>query len=333
MRALRARAARPPGACRDDRWSRRSRTTWTWPWPTRTSRLRWPSTTAGTSSTAIPSLWTGEAIFGVLSLVTRDFAPLADRLEPRPAAARGDSRRSSAGCAKIVQEAPLDWKGRARRECQAAVTLFDATLPAWVETEVPAAGAAWTVASRRAARAFEAFDAWLGPVGQPTLLAAFRSSMPTRRRSASRPAATCWPCCWPAATSSPRRSTTCCARRPTRSTKPRHASTRCRGRTAAGRRCRSCWPAITPRPTSTSPASSGSGAPARRPPTRTTWSPGPTRRSATCRSRRTPARPRPISTTCTTARRRRSIPSAPSSTSSRRSMACRPRRSRPGCAG
>jgi hypothetical protein len=28
-----------------------------------------------------PSLWTGEAIFGVLSLVTRDFAPLEDRLD------------------------------------------------------------------------------------------------------------------------------------------------------------------------------------------------------------------------------------------------------------
>ena len=29
---------------------------------------------------ANPSLWTGEAIFGVLSLVTRDFAPLGERL-------------------------------------------------------------------------------------------------------------------------------------------------------------------------------------------------------------------------------------------------------------
>ena len=126
-----------------------------------------------------PSLWTGEAIFGVLSLVTRDFAPLSDRLES--ARQRLEAMPAFLEPArKIIQEAPLDWKGRARRECQAAAKLFGETLPAWVETEVPASGAAWTIASRRAVRAFEAFDAWLGPIGQPTLLPAFRSSMPRR---------------------------------------------------------------------------------------------------------------------------------------------------------
>jgi hypothetical protein len=43
---------------------------------------------------ANPSLWTGEAIFGVLSLVTRDFAPIGDRLRaahhPRRRAGRLD---------------------------------------------------------------------------------------------------------------------------------------------------------------------------------------------------------------------------------------------------
>ena len=39
-----------------------------------------------------PSLWTGEAIFGVLSLMTRDFAPLAERLESAPAASRRPAR-------------------------------------------------------------------------------------------------------------------------------------------------------------------------------------------------------------------------------------------------
>ena len=120
--------------------------------------------------------------------MTRDFAPLADRLES--ARQRLEAIPAFLGrMREVVTAAPLDWKGRARRECQAAVTLFDRTLPAWVETEVPAAGAAWTVASRRAARAFEAFDAWLGPVGQPTLLSAFRSSMPdapSERESAGR---------------------------------------------------------------------------------------------------------------------------------------------------
>jgi len=41
-----------------------------------------------------PAIWTGEAIFGVLSLVTRDFAPLAERLDHADGAAHGALRRS-----------------------------------------------------------------------------------------------------------------------------------------------------------------------------------------------------------------------------------------------
>ena len=65
-----------------------------------------------------PSLWTGEAIFGVLSLVTRDFAPLAERLES--ARQRLEATPRFLGHVReVVRAAPLDWKGRAKRECQA----------------------------------------------------------------------------------------------------------------------------------------------------------------------------------------------------------------------
>ena len=70
-----------------------------------------------------PSIWTGEAIFGVLSLVTRDFAPITDRLD----AARQRLEavpRFLAQARTLMVEAPLDWKGRAKRECQAASSLF-----------------------------------------------------------------------------------------------------------------------------------------------------------------------------------------------------------------
>jgi hypothetical protein len=111
-----------------------------------------------------PSLWTGEAIFGVLSLVTRDFAPLADRLES--ARHRLEAiPRFLAEMRKVIHEAPLDWKGRAKRECQTAARLFGDTLPAWAEAQTPAPSSAWRRAGQTAARAFADLDTWLGDVG------------------------------------------------------------------------------------------------------------------------------------------------------------------------
>ncbi len=122
---------------------------------------------------ANPSLWTGEAIFGVLSLVTRDFAPLADRL----ASARRRLQAIPAFLADLPHQlvaAPLHAKGRAKRECQAAAALFSQTLPAWV-ARLAAEGTArlsdadvvaWSAASMQAAKAFADLEAWLA-VGAP----------------------------------------------------------------------------------------------------------------------------------------------------------------------
>ena len=117
---------------------------------------------------ANPSMWTGEAIFGVLSLVTRDFAPLAQRL----AHARERLQAIPTFLAALPQTlvaAPRDWRGRAKRECQAASTLFGQTLPAWVaayarDDAIALEGldvAAWTAASTRAAKAFDELESWL----------------------------------------------------------------------------------------------------------------------------------------------------------------------------
>jgi hypothetical protein len=117
---------------------------------------------------ANPSLWTGEAIFGVLSLVTRDFAPLGERLDH----ARQRLEAIPAflgGLPDVLMAAPHEWMGRGRRECQAAVPLFARTLPAWVAAQAandPAALAGmdvaqWGAASTRAAQAFQTLDSWL----------------------------------------------------------------------------------------------------------------------------------------------------------------------------
>ena len=136
-----------------------------------------------------PSLWTGEAIFGVLSLVTRQFAPLGQRLD----CARqrlGAIPDFLASLRTVVKEAPLDWKGRAKRECQTAMRLFGETLPDWVAAEHPLAASGVRAAARRAARAFEDLDTWLGPLGGAAgPLSFLRSTMPSapaERESAGR---------------------------------------------------------------------------------------------------------------------------------------------------
>ena len=117
---------------------------------------------------ANPSLWTGEAIFGVLSLVTRDFAPIGDRL--RAAHHRLDAIPAFlADMPTVLGAAPADWTDRARRECQAAAALFGQALPAWLTglAATDAGGvagidvAAWLAASSTAAQAFVKLDAWL----------------------------------------------------------------------------------------------------------------------------------------------------------------------------
>lgn len=113
-----------------------------------------------------PSLWTGEAIFGVLSLVTRDFAPLAERL------ASAEARLAVipaflAQAAQTMVSAPLDWKMKARQDCEAAGPLFAEALPAWVREEATQGRAAgidverWARASVAASQAFAAFATWL----------------------------------------------------------------------------------------------------------------------------------------------------------------------------
>ena len=109
-----------------------------------------------------PALWTGEAIFGVLSLVTRDFAPVAQRL----AHARARLEAIPAFLAeaeRTIAEAPPAWTARATQECDAAAILFDCTLPAWVSEQIAHGAAevvdgdAWAHAASRAGTAFREF--------------------------------------------------------------------------------------------------------------------------------------------------------------------------------
>jgi hypothetical protein len=95
-----------------------------------------------------PALWTGEAIFSVISLMIRDFAPVGDRVEAATARLEGiqdfvsgfdDERRHSrrpAGTTNILQPArygiPQPWMARALRDCDGASVLLDDGIERWI---------------------------------------------------------------------------------------------------------------------------------------------------------------------------------------------------------
>ena len=92
-----------------------------------------------------PTLWTGEAIFGALSLLTRDFAPLATRVEH--ARARLEATPHFLAQARhAILRAPKRWLAKATGECGTAVTLLREALPAWLaalDRDDAAGGPTW----------------------------------------------------------------------------------------------------------------------------------------------------------------------------------------------
>lgn len=112
-----------------------------------------------------PALFTGEAIFGFLGLVTRDFAPLADRLGSAARRLRAtpaflaQGRRTLSG-----RTIPRSWILRALRECQGAGLLLGRGLDRLLG-EAGAAPRAVAAELRAAARTadegFREFARWL----------------------------------------------------------------------------------------------------------------------------------------------------------------------------
>jgi hypothetical protein len=109
-----------------------------------------------------PALWTGEAIFGVVSLMIRDFAPAAERLASIEARLRAVPRFLSA-LPRTVTAVPSPWIARATRECAAAVGLFDRGLRQWLaQHAISDTAAAGVLSAADAARdAFAAVADWL----------------------------------------------------------------------------------------------------------------------------------------------------------------------------
>jgi len=107
-----------------------------------------------------PSLALGEAAFGVISLITRPFAPAAvrarsldARLAEWPAFLAG-ARRS------ITGGVPDEWRTKCLRECDGVERLLRDGIPRWLAAE-SLADAPLIQASERAGAALEEFRRWL----------------------------------------------------------------------------------------------------------------------------------------------------------------------------
>jgi hypothetical protein len=110
---------------------------------------------------ANPALWTGEAIFGVVSLMIRNFAPIDDRM----ASAVSRMRAIPAFLAEMERTMgdrpiPAPWTARALKECEGARLLFAGGMHTWAAESV-ALTSALSDAARLAAAAFARCTEWL----------------------------------------------------------------------------------------------------------------------------------------------------------------------------
>jgi len=111
-----------------------------------------------------PSLWIGEAVFSIIALMIRDFAPVDERiitatrrLEALPAflAAAYDTFADA--------PVPVEWTAKALRECDGAAILLDRGIDVWVDsaTGAPTRDALCRIAAARAKVAVLQFAEWL----------------------------------------------------------------------------------------------------------------------------------------------------------------------------
>jgi len=109
-----------------------------------------------------PSLYTGEAIFGLLSLFLSDFAPPCERMEKAAARMAAVPTLLAQG-RENVREAPLAWTERAIRECTGALAFLTGGIEGLLAErgDSPQVEASLRKAAGEAARAFGAYREYL----------------------------------------------------------------------------------------------------------------------------------------------------------------------------
>jgi hypothetical protein len=102
-----------------------------------------------------PSFYTGEAVFGVLSLFLHDYAPAEERV--RAAVGRLGSIPALLGQGESIRLAPAAWLERARRECRGALAFLGEGIEVLIE-EYGTVAEPLRAPAARAASAFSEFD-------------------------------------------------------------------------------------------------------------------------------------------------------------------------------
>lgn len=106
-----------------------------------------------------PCVYTGEAVFGVISLFLRDYAPIAERAAAAVARMQAIPALLAQGRANLA-DAPAEWVARARHECTGALALLTGGIDRLIaDYQLP--GAELRAAADAAAAAFRAFDQFL----------------------------------------------------------------------------------------------------------------------------------------------------------------------------
>lgn len=81
-----------------------------------------------------PALWSGEAIFALVGLMIREFAPVATRADALAARIGALPAFLDAAAETLEGPAPALWHTRAHRECAAARRLLDRGLDQWMDS-------------------------------------------------------------------------------------------------------------------------------------------------------------------------------------------------------
>ncbi len=108
-----------------------------------------------------PALWTGEAIFGAVSLMIRPFAPAAERLPALIARLQAIPAFLAQMRSTIDEPIPAAWNDRAQRECVAAQRLFSDGLQSWLTHHNVSAPSSLHQAAQVAVAAFVTTAQWL----------------------------------------------------------------------------------------------------------------------------------------------------------------------------
>lgn len=112
-----------------------------------------------------PALWSGEAVFSIVSLMVRNALPLDVRLSAAHTRLRGiPTFLRDAEAVLVHAPIPAAWLAKAKRDCDGATQLLTKGVDAWLSNDDRGTSdhAGVRAAAQLALAAFRNFDAWLG---------------------------------------------------------------------------------------------------------------------------------------------------------------------------